>query len=279
MLIFLHLPKTGGSSLREFLKAKCGHEKYYEIYWNEAAGLRGKDYLNKFIALPREERDRFDLILGHFPYGLHRFLSRPCVYVTLLRNPLERFCSFYQQLINEHHRAHEFSVKNYSIENFLKNWKNRESASAQAEIYFSDMVFNTLQRKDNEVEWDEAAEAQDPQALQKKLRDQFTLVGLMERLDDFVFMLCRMMGWPPGTLGYENKNPGRLSAGQMLSPEQVDQANKILSTEWALYRLAEEIFQRKWKRLAMSERIYARCAHKTAALLQAVRPGMVQRAR
>ena len=121
VLIFLHLPKTGGSSLREFLKAKCGHKNYYQTYWSEATGLGDRDYLNQFIALPQEERDRFDLIMGHFSYGLHRFLSRPCVYVTLLRNPLERFCSFYLQLLRDHPHSLELAARNYSIEEYLQD--------------------------------------------------------------------------------------------------------------------------------------------------------------
>ena len=121
--------------------------------------------------------------------------------------------------------------------------------------------------------------SEDAQALKRKISNSFMLVGLNERLDDSVFMLCRMMGWPPGALGHENRNPNRLSAAQMLSPKQVDRANKLLSKEWALYRHAEEIFQRKWEGLSTRERRYAngwRMASKTIRLFLTICHRMVQ---
>ena len=278
VLLFLHLHKTGGTSLREFLKAKCGYKNYYEVYRNKAAGLSEKDYVNKFIALPQEERDRFDLIAGHFGYGLHRFLSRPCVYVTLLRNPLERFCSFYLQLLRGHPRSRELAARNYSIEEYLQDREGRKEFQSRVESQLADMIFTPCEG--GTMKWTKSSNmSRDTQAMKSRLSNSFMLVGLSERLDDFAFMLCRMMGWPPGALGYANRSLGRLSVEQMLSPEQVDRANKILSTEWALYRHAEEIFQRKWEGLSMGERLYAKCFQNAIAarrLFLAMRRRMVQ---
>ena len=283
VLIFLHLPKTGGSSLREFLKAKCGYKNYYEVYRNEAAGLLTKDYLNKFIALPQEERDRFDLITGHFSYGLHRFLSRPCVYVTLLRNPLERFCSNYQYLTKHSPRFRKLVARNNNIEEFLQDTEDRGRLYWGSVLHhLADMTFTPCGGGgDSALEWTGSSNMHDmdKKDLKSRLSNSFMLVGLHERLDDFALMLCRMMGWPLGVLGHENRNQSRLSVEQLLSPEQVDRANKILSTEWALYRHAEEIFQRKWEGLSTRERRYAngwRKASKIIRLFGAICHPMVQ---
>ncbi len=234
--------------------------------------------MNKFIALPQEERDRFDLIMGHVPYGLHRFLSRPCVYVIVLRNPLARFCSIYRQLLRHSPRSRELAARNYSIEDFLQE---KGYPWWLAQRFFADMIFTPCE--DGAIKWagwhGESDMLKDTQALKNRLRNSFMLVGLSERLDDFAFMLCRMMGWSPGVLGHENRHSRRLLDEQMLSPEQVDRANKILSTEWELYRHAEEIFQRKWKELSTRERIYANCwrqASKTIRSFLAMRGRMLR---
>ncbi len=273
VLIFLHVPKTGGTSLKEFLKSKYERENYYEIAWNSETGLRGMDYLNQFIALPQAKRDRFDLILGHFPYGLHKFLSRPCMYVTLLRNPLERLLSFYHQLSADHHRSHEFMTRNYTVEEYFQDLNTPESGTAPAVKFFSDMVFNTLQIMDNPVEWSYARECQDEQTIKRRLSDEFMLVGLTERLEDFLFLLCRRMGWRPSALGHENKTPGRPPAEQELSPDQLGRANEMLSAEWELYSHAEKLFQEQWKDLGIKGRIHASCrryANKNASLFRTV---------
>ena len=270
--------------MREFLKAKCGHENYYGTYWNEAAGLWARDYINKFIALPQEERDRFDLIVGHFPYGLHRFLTRPCVYVTLLRNPLERFCSFYLQLLKYHQHSRELAARNFSVEEYLQDREGgeRKGFQSRVEVQLADMIFTPCGGGgDSAIEWTGLSNmSEDTQALKRKISNSFMLVGLSERLDDSVFMLCRMMGWPPGVLryppwylGHKDRTLDSLSAKQMLSPEQVDRANKLLSAEWELYRHAEEIFQRKWEGLSTRERLYANCwrmASKTIRLFATI---------
>ncbi len=270
MLIFQHVPKTGGISLAEFLKSKYERENYYEI--DRDPTLAPGISLNQFIALPRAKRDRFDLILGHFPYGLHKFLSRPCVYVTLLRNPLERLLSTYYQLLRDHTRSHEFIARNYAVEEYLQDLNTMRSDFLLAEVLFSDMVLGGLlgrQGRKRKVKWAYASRPQDMQVVKRRLSDEFMLVGLTERLDDFLFLLCRRMGWRPSVLGHENKTLGRPPAEQELSPEQLGRANEKLSAEWELYSHAEKLFQEQWKGLGIKGRIHASCrryANKNASL-------------
>ncbi len=270
VLIFQHLPKTGGTSLAEFLKSKHGRENYYEI-GNDPTLAPGTS-LNQFIALPRAKRDRFDLVLGHFPYGLHKFLSRPCVYVTLLRNPLERLLSMYYQLLRDHSRSHEFIARNHTVEEYIQDLNTLRSGFLSAEMLFSDMVLGGLfgrQGHKRKVEWIYALHPQDTQIIKRRLSNEFMLVGLTERLDDFLFLLCRRMGWRPSALGYVNKTPGRPPAEQELSPDQFGRANEMLSAEWELYSHAEKLFQEQWKELGIKGRIHASCrryAKKNASL-------------
>ncbi len=270
VLIFQHLPKTGGISLAEFLKSKYERENYYEI--DRDPTLAPGISLNQFIALPRANRDRFDLILGHFPYGLHKFLSRPCVYVTLLRNPLERCLSFYHQLLRDHPRSHKFMARNYTVEEYIQDLNTLGSGTAPAVKIFSDMVLDGLFGRQGykcKVEWGYALHPQDTQVIKRRLSDEFMLVGLTERLDDFLFLLCRRMGWRPSALGHENKTPGRPPAEQELSPDQLGRANEKLSAEWELYSHAEKLFQEQWKDLGIKGRIHASCrryAKKNASL-------------
>ena len=55
----------------------------------------GNNDLDRFEALNEEQLARIRLLNGHMGYGLHRYLPRPAVYITFLREPVERVLSHY----------------------------------------------------------------------------------------------------------------------------------------------------------------------------------------
>ena len=85
-LIFLHVPKTAGSTLRPII------DRHY------AAGVICKlDVLPRdleiFLNLPEQPRSKIRVLEGHLQFGLHEHLSVPVDYVTMLRDPVDRIIS------------------------------------------------------------------------------------------------------------------------------------------------------------------------------------------
>jgi hypothetical protein len=87
-LIFLHIPKTGGISLRDTLLASCQHDRVFRI-------LHPIDDHFKLAALAASDRAALQLVEGHMYYGAHELIPRPCAYITILRDPIARIRSFY----------------------------------------------------------------------------------------------------------------------------------------------------------------------------------------
>jgi hypothetical protein len=99
-LIFLHIPKTGGISLRDTLLASCVPDRVFRI-------LHPIDDQNALAALPSSERAAFQMVEGHMYYGVHELIPRPCAYLTILREPLARIRSFYSYVRrNDWHHLH-----------------------------------------------------------------------------------------------------------------------------------------------------------------------------
>ena len=83
ILIFLHIPKVGGMTLSKIL----------ERHYSPAQTLNfdaGDNQQTRFEAIPAPQRARSRLIKGHLFFGLHRCIEGPSVYVTFLREPIER---------------------------------------------------------------------------------------------------------------------------------------------------------------------------------------------
>src|ERR1700716_4282688 len=85
-LIFLHIPKTGGSTLYKILKNHYSRAQTVTLDSPKIARIK---------TLPAAQRGRYRLLHGHLHFGLHRFIPQASTYITLLRRPVERVLSFY----------------------------------------------------------------------------------------------------------------------------------------------------------------------------------------
>src|ERR1700733_14378818 len=101
VLIHMHLPKTGGTSLSSMVKHGFKNDEVFE--WTRH-GVNVYSALS--VATPEASQqqlaafglDRIRYLSGHVPFGVHRVFDRPARYITVLRNPVERVVSsFYWQ--------------------------------------------------------------------------------------------------------------------------------------------------------------------------------------
>lgn len=106
LYIFLHIPKTAGSTFRyhidknmkpgqkllldrELLGIKKDREKLTEVDYQVAT----KKYISK---LSEAQKSKIKIIYGHTVYyGVHKYFSRQARYITFIRNPIERTLSLY----------------------------------------------------------------------------------------------------------------------------------------------------------------------------------------
>jgi hypothetical protein len=92
-LIFMHLPKTAGSSFRDALGPL--YPSVERIYLYHPEGLKGAIEPEGFPDVPVERRARLRFVAGHMRYGLHEHVPRPSRYVTIVREPVDRVVSLY----------------------------------------------------------------------------------------------------------------------------------------------------------------------------------------
>ncbi|MFC4076066.1 sulfotransferase family 2 domain-containing protein [Salinithrix halophila] len=226
LIIFIHIPKTAGTTLRSILKKEYGPlMKPFYLDKEQPPDMKPLLACKKCIG-------------GHIGYGIwmpywNRSLllenpcSRPVSYITMLRDPVERLISLY---------------------NFLKiiYLPIQEPASVIFNLTFEDFVESNHYQADTQTLYITGGSLDIDTA--KHHLTRFRAVGITERFDESIFLMKRKFGW--GDLHYQKLNitPNRPQKNQLTdSIIQRIQERNALDVE--LYRFAKSLLEREIKSL------------------------------
>ena len=100
LVIFQHMPKTAGTSLRKSILANYGPGEAMLLYGHTESRDRPPprlpaEYREWYRTLDPHARERMRLVASHSANCLTRFIDRPFRVLSLLRDPVERVASLY----------------------------------------------------------------------------------------------------------------------------------------------------------------------------------------
>lgn len=80
-VIFLHLPRTAGTTLHRIIERQVRPEGIFSIGWTEQESVQA------YRELSQARKAEIRMVRGHMAFGLHEFVPGPSTYFTLLRDP------------------------------------------------------------------------------------------------------------------------------------------------------------------------------------------------
>jgi hypothetical protein len=193
-LIFMHIPKTAGGTLRHMLLRMMGEEHTFPIYGEQRAKT-----IELFKQLPDQQKRQLRFISGHIPFGIHDYVPQRCTYLTFLRNPVDRIISLYYYIrrATDHPLHERIEAQNLSLAAFIELEDVEEEMNAQVKYLCGIPYFYEGSATDNLLE-----------IAQRNLQTHF-VTGIAEEFDTSLAMMQRRFGWPQPYYRSVHVNPQR----------------------------------------------------------------------
>ena len=237
-LLFLHIPKAAGTTLSRVIERHIPARAHYRLGANAQAAVQ------RYNEMPAADRARYQLISGHFPYGVHEQVPGAHAYFTLLREPVDRTASFYYFLLQHpRHPLHRAMSP------------AQRGALAEYARTTRDTVMDNGQTRLLAGDWGTVPfGACTPAMLQQAKRNLATMdvVGLTERFDATLLLLGQRFGWTQ--LGYRRANRNRVRPPRVaLSPAERLALLALNELDVQLYAYAAERFQQAWEKAGLQD--------------------------
>ncbi len=231
-LIFLHIPKTAGTTLNRVMERQYEKGTIWEIGLDQAS-------MDRFTNLPEEERAQLRLVKGHRHFGLHEYLPKPSTYITFLRNPVDRVLSNYYYLKGNRRHVHHENIVNMNVMEFVNS---RYSAKNVETKYLTGQAG---MQPGGECTEEDLLKAK------KNLSEYFTMVGITERFDESLLLLKKALGWNNVYYVKQNVSKNR-PPRETLSEEDRKEIAKLNDYDMQIYDYALGLFEDQIKQYGPS---------------------------
>ncbi len=207
--IFLHIPKTGGTTLNSvFQKQFVSNELFdHDRFQNKIMTIED---------LKEREKEQLKGVSGHYFYGVHEYFSKPCQYFTMLRDPIERVISSYYFL--QTYPIYP-QVRDMTLDEFVKQMPFAQNLQTK--------MVSGVRRNPN---------------LQKALENlrAFKVTGITEQFDESLFLMKREFGWK--NIFYTKKNVTKTRKSRSeIPPETIRLIKEYNKLDIKLYHFGKQL--------------------------------------
>jgi len=224
LIIFLHLPKTAGSTLARIIERQYKASAILHLYESS--------FGEELVAIPQNRMELVRIVMGHLYFGAHAFLSQPCTYLTMLRDPVDRVISHYNYVRQQpSHYLYEEACR-MSLRDYVEFCGRQEPNNDQTRLLAGGCNVPNFGQCSEEM----------LNIAKRNLANHFAVVGLTEEFDRSLIIMKRAFKWRDPF--YISENVGQVRARKEKIPQdtlRVIENYNALDIE--LYRYATERFQ------------------------------------
>lgn len=233
-LLFLHLPKTAGQTFISILQ-----DQYPSAVVRIAADREADprwQHIDEDVR--RAQRSGAAVIVGHFRFGVHRWVEGPYRYVTFLRDPVDRVISHYHFALERPETPGGDRLR------ALTEGELEEAVTHPDVRQLQNFQTRLLAGFDDEGRpFPGGRSDEEILARAKENLDRCAVVGLTERFDESIALMKLAFGWK--TPVYARRNPTSERPAVEAVPRRlvalIEERNRL---DRALYEHAQDLFER-----------------------------------
>ena len=258
-LIHFHIGRTGGVSLRENVLKRKFKSNFKLVTVNKIHKFKTKYslLLSDLIKLDDIQKDNIKCIAGHMPFGIHNIFPQRCVYISLVRSPIERAISEYYAIkMVPDHPFHKYviPIHKLSFEDFVR--LDVRQINLPKDIHMvgggqniQTQYFNGTLARSALGDFAPPYENSLDRAIDN-IRKYFSLIGTVENYDKFLLLLMKKMGWKFSDIfhtfskfGFTEIKPKR----EKISNKVIDLIEKYNTDDFILYDFVNKKFNEEIK--------------------------------
>jgi len=245
VLYFLHIPKTAGLTLIYILNSFFDYSSILiEHSWDQLLPQLPKDF------------SKYRFVRGHFGYGFHRQFPKKPIYITMLRDPIEQVISNLEMLRRIPKLRSKFSISQET--DFASIIESKTPRNLQTVFIALDVDVLELTRSMNLTNFEkfvlgDLREYNQPNIFDQKMIEvakkhlfEFAFVGLSERFDESLLLLCYTFDWIP-IRGRIKINVAKKRLSQKdLSKKSIDFIKERTNLDTELYNYGKLLFEQRY---------------------------------
>jgi len=247
MLIFLHIPKAAGQTLRNILRREYLFTSLFNSIFLKnkiiflpvdtpkfiSSGI-SKEPIKHLESLNNKEKKNVKVLTGHFCYGVHKYFNKKAKYITILRNPIDRIISLYYYILRtKEHHLHDYLVdEKISLRDFVRNGITTEVDNVQtrllAGMHSHDVGFGQVKKEMLED-------------AKRNLKTEFEVVGISEEFIRSFVLMREKLKW--NTFLFLNRNVSpKQTIKDDISIETINLIKKSNKYDIELYEFGKSLF-------------------------------------
>jgi len=242
-LLFLHTPKTAGTSFRQFLEM--------QFHANE---ILSDWYPKEILDRSPSDLSQYKLICGHYSYAFLSCLKRTPLTVTFFRNPQEQFLSLFDDMKRHGLVPEKMTIEECLGTDFVQRFINFQTRWLSSQVINGTNLGYNLPYKNHKAAMEELSDGKLLDVALDRLKE-ISCFGIAERIEESMLLISYSFGFnPAGRLLKINISENRENWND-LSEDLKEKIRSILQLDISLYETATDIFEKRMTKITKKSAI------------------------